>query len=47
MKLKGNLKLSWELRGYSDADYAGDNDAHKIVIRLVVLINGFFAACLL
>ena len=34
-----NINGSWELRGYIDADYTGDNDIHKSVSRYIVLIN--------
>ena len=39
MKLDGNINGPWDLCGYIDADYAGDNDIWKIVTRYIVLIN--------
>ena len=40
MKPDGNINGPWKICGYSDADYAGDNDTHKIVTGYIVLING-------
>ena len=40
MKPCGNINGLWELRGYSDADYAGDNDTWKTMTGYIVLING-------
>ena len=31
MKPERNLNGTWELRGYSDADYVGDNNTQKSV----------------
>ena len=39
MKLDRNLNGPWELRGYSDIDYARDNDIQKKVPGYIVLIN--------
>ena len=36
----GNINGPWELRSYSDADYAVDNVTRKIVTGYTVLING-------
>ena len=33
-----NINGTWELHGYSDADYAGDNDTQKSVTVYIVLI---------
>ena len=35
MKLDRNINGPWEIHGYSDADYAGDNENRKIVIGLL------------
>ena len=40
MKPDGNINGPWELHGFSDADYTGDNDNRKIVTGYIVLING-------
>ena len=40
MKPDRNINGPWELRGYSDADYAGNNDTRKIMTGYIVLING-------
>ena len=41
-----NTKRTWEIRGYSDADYTGDNDTRKSVTGYIVLINiAFIAWC--
>ena len=40
MKPDGNINEPWELSGYSDADYTGDNDTRKSVTGYIVLING-------
>ena len=32
MKLDGNINGPWEILGYSDAEYAGDNNTQKSVI---------------
>ena len=40
MKSYGNTNIPWELRGYSDADYAKDNDTQKSVTGYIVLNNG-------
>ena len=40
MKPDGNIKVPWELHGYSDAEYARDNDSRKSVTGYIVLING-------
>ena len=40
MKPDGNINGLWELRGYSDADYTGDNITQKILTGYIVLING-------
>ena len=39
MKPEGNLNGLWELHGYSDTDYAGDNDTWKSMSGSIVLIN--------
>ena len=44
MKPDGNINGPWEIRGYSDADYAGDNDTKKSVTGYIVLINGSVTA---
>ena len=31
MKPDRNINVSWELYGYSDADYVGDNDTQNIL----------------
>ena len=38
MKPEVNLNGSWELRGYSNVDYAGDKDTRKSVTGHIVLI---------
>ena len=45
MKPDGNTNRPWELRGYSDADYVGNNDTQKIVIGYIVLINRSVITC--
>ena len=40
MKPDENINVPQELCGYSDADYARDNDTQKIVTGYIVLING-------
>ena len=40
MKPALNINVSWVLRGYSDVDYAGDNDTRKSVTGYIVIING-------
>ena len=39
MKPEGNLNGPWEIHGYSDTDYAGDNDTWKSMSGSIVLIN--------
>ena len=47
MKPDRNINGIWELRGYSDVDYAVDNDTCKSVTWYIVLINrAFIAWCL-
>ena len=43
-KSDGNINGPWEIRGYSDADYAGDNDTKKSVTGYIVQINGSVTA---
>ena len=45
MKSEGKLNWTWELRGYSDTDYAGYNNTGKIVTGYIVIINGVVIAC--
>ena len=33
------INAPWELCGYSDADYTGDNDTCESVTRYIVIIN--------
>ena len=40
MKPYGNINGPWALRGYSDADYAGDNYTRESVTGYIFLING-------
>ena len=40
MKPDKNIIAPWELHGYFDVDYAGDNDTWKFLTRYIVLING-------
>ena len=40
MKPEGNLNVPWELCGYSDANYVGDNETRKIMTGYIILING-------
>ena len=40
MKPDKNINGPWEILGYSDTDYAGDNDTRKIVTGYIVIING-------
>ena len=35
-----NINVPWELGGYSNADYIGDNDTCKSVTGYIFLING-------
>ena len=44
MKTYGNLTVPWEIRGYSNAGYAGVNDTQKSVTGYIVLINGVVIA---
>ena len=44
MKPDGNMNGPWELHGYSDADYTGDNYTRKSVTGCIVLINGAITA---
>ena len=39
MKPDGNINGPWELRGYSDADYTGDNDTRKTTTGYIFIIN--------
>ena len=39
MKLDGNLNGPWDLLGYNDMDYAGDNDTQKSVTVCIFLID--------
>ena len=39
MKIEKIINRLWELRGYSDADYVGDNDTQKSMTRCIVMIN--------
>ena len=41
IKPEGNLSRPWELHGYRDTDYAGDNDTQKRMTGYTVLINEF------
>ena len=46
MKPDKKINKPWVLSGYSDADYAGDNDTRKSVTGYIVLINiAFIAWC--
>ena len=45
MKLERNINVSWELRGYSDTDYAGDNINWKSMTEYFILINGAVIPC--
>ena len=38
LKPEGNLNVPWELRGYSDMDYAGDNSTWKIMALYIVKV---------
>ena len=40
MKLDENLNGPWEICGYSDTNYAGDNDTRKIVTGNTAIIIG-------
>ena len=40
MKPDRNINVPWELCGYSDVDYEGDNNTQKSVIGYIVIING-------
>ena len=40
IKSQVKLNLPWELRGYSDAEYVGDNNTWKSVTGYIVLIDG-------
>ena len=40
MKPYRNINGPWELRGYNEAEYAGDNNTRISVIGYIVLING-------
>ena len=44
IKPEGNPNISWDIRAYSDADYAEDNNIHKIMTGCIVLINGVVIA---
>ena len=41
-----NITVPWELHGYIDADYAGDNDTRKCVTVYIVQINGAVIDCI-
>ena len=45
IKSEVNLNGPWQLRGYSYADYTGDNNSWKIVTGYGVLLNGEVIAC--
>ena len=45
MKPARNINGPWELRGYSDVVYAGDNVTSKIITGYIVLINGAIITC--
>ena len=45
MKPDRNINGPWELRGYSDVVYAGDNVTSKIITGYIVLINGAIITC--
>ena len=40
MKPDGNTNIPWELHGYSDADYARNNDNRRSFTRYIVIIIG-------
>ena len=44
MKPDVNLNEPWELCGYSDEDFSGNNDTRKSVTRCIVLTNGLVIA---
>ena len=44
MKPVRNINRLWELRDYSDRDFARDNNTRKGVIVYIVLINGAVVA---
>ena len=46
MKPDVNINGPWKLRGYSDVDYAGDNDTRKSMTGYIFLINRAFIACI-
>ena len=39
MKPYGHINGPWELFGYSGADYIGDNNTHKSIMRYTDIIN--------
>ena len=45
MKPDGNINGPWELRGYSDMDYIGDEDTWKSVTGYIVLTNRAVIDC--
>ena len=45
MKPDRNINRPWELCGYSDADYAGDNSTRKVVTGYIVLVTRSVIAC--
>ena len=44
MKPDRNLNGKWELCGYSDMDYVGNNDTQKSVTVCIIPINGVVIA---
>ena len=44
MKPKVNLNGPWQLIGYSDTDYAGDNYTRESVTGYIIIVNGFVIA---
>ena len=47
MKPDGNINGLWELRGYSEADYTGDDITQKSLTGYIIIINGPVIAYLL